>query len=128
MKFINKFICSLFLISFLFMIFSMNNIQVNASDIESQANTFIIKGKGEAGNVDTTEITKQFTEIGQLLSYIGAGVMVAVTSYLGIQYIVSPPDKQGALKEKLIAVVASGIVIFGAYSIWKTVINIVEGF
>ena len=54
-----------------------------------------------------------------MMSYLGAGIMVAVTSYLGVQYLMSPPDKQAALKEKLIGVVVAGIIIFGAYQIWS---------
>ena len=59
-----------------------------------------------------------------MLTYIGAGLLVAATAYLGVQYIISPPDKQGVLKEKLIALVVAGVVIFGAYSIWKQVVDI----
>ena len=102
--------------------------QVNASDIETSATEFINIGKGKAGEVNTNAITTEFSKIGQMLTYVGAGIMVAVTSYLGVQYLISPPDKQGALKEKLIGVVMSGIVIFGAYKIWSIVIDIVSSF
>ena len=127
MKVINKFIFSVFLISLVIMLYSMNNIQANAWEFEGQAKAFISKGKSNA-NIDTSTITNQFKDVGQFLSYVGAGIMVAVTSYLGVQYIMSPPDKQAALKEKLIGVVVSGIVIFGAYEIWSIVVNIVKDF
>ena len=55
---------------------------------------------------------------------IGAGVMVSIATYMGIKYLTAGPDAQAKLKEQLIGVVVSGVVIFGAYFIWSTVINI----
>lgn len=66
--------------------------------------------------------------IGQILTLVGAGTLVAVTSYMGIKYLVSPPDKQAALKQQLIGLVVAGIVIFGAYGIWKAVVNVASQF
>lgn len=82
---------------------------------------------GQSAAISVTSVTSELVPIGQLLSYIGVGVMVAVTGYLGVQYLTSSPDKQGALKEKLVGVVVSGVVIFGAYKIWAWVVGIFEG-
>lgn len=129
MKIIKKMLIAVILVSCIMALYNMYYNKVNAlSDFESQANDFINAGKQSSTKIDTTSITNEFKKIGQILSYIGAGVMVAVTAYLGVQYIISPPDKQGALKEKLIGLVVSGIVIFGAYAIWKLVIGIVSSF
>jgi hypothetical protein len=54
--------------------------------------------------------------------------MVIVTLYMGIKYITATPDSQARLKQQLIGLVVSGIVIFGAYFIWKIVVNIVSKF
>ena len=59
---------------------------------------------------------------------IGAGVYVGVVAFMGIRYMTSSPDKQATLKQQLIGVVVSGIVIFGAYGIWKAVIGVVSNF
>ena len=59
---------------------------------------------------------------------IGAGVMVAVTTYMGIKYLTAGPEAQAKLKVQLIGVVVSGMVIFGAYSIWKLVMQVASQF
>ena len=59
---------------------------------------------------------------------VGAGVLVAVTTYMGIKYLTAGPEAQAKLKVQLIGVVVSGVVIFGAYGIWKTVVNIASKF
>ena len=88
------------------------------SDIDS------FKKAGQENN----DITQNFVNISQILTMIGAGVMVAVTTYMGIKYLMSGPNDQAKLKTQLIGVVVAGIVIFGAFSIWKLIIQIVSTF
>lgn len=78
--------------------------------------------------IDYNKITDEFTGLGQILTTIGAGVMVAVITYMGIKYLTSGPEAQAKLKTQLIGVVVSGFVIFGAYIIWKIVVQIAETF
>ena len=83
-----------------------------------------ISRRGGEGRI----VTKEFVDLGQILTMIGAGVMVAVTAYMGIKYLTAGPEAQAKLKTQLIGVVVSGMVIFGAYYIWKIVITIASGF
>lgn len=99
------------------------------SEMDSDAKSFINTGAKEAKKATkdvTGAVGSNFRGIGQLLTYIGAGVMVAVVSYMGIKYMISPPDKQAALKQQLIGVVVAGVVIFGAYGIWSALISILS--
>lgn len=103
---------------------------VSLEGMESDAKDFIQKGKDSSGDltsvVDT--VTENFQGLGQILTIVGAGVLVAVVSYMGIKYMISPPDKQADLKNRLIYVVVAGIVIFGAYGIWKAILSVVSHF
>ncbi len=101
------------------------------TDMENQGSGFVSAGKGEVEEKSkkvVEAVTKEFSNLGQLLTMIGSGVMVAVVSYMGIKYIISPPDKQAALKQQLIGVVVAGVVIFGAYGIWSAVLMVVSNF
>ena len=99
------------------------------SNMESQAKNFINKGSEAAeGNIDYTNIANEFKGLGQILTMIGAGVMVAVTTYMGIKYLTAGPEAQAKLKVQLTGVVVSGMVIFGAYSIWKLVMQVASQF
>ena len=66
--------------------------------------------------------------ITQILITLGAGVLVAVTTYMGIRYLISSPEEQAKLKTQLIGLVVSGVVIFGAYYIWKIVLQLASEF
>lgn len=98
------------------------------SSMTEQAKGFITAGKSSAANVSVNKITAEFIPIGQILTAIGAGVMVAVTIYMGIKYLTSGPDAQAKLKQQLIGVIVSGMVIFGAYGIWSTALKIASNF
>lgn len=96
---------------------------ITLSDMESKAQNFITAGSNNQ-NIDYTNVTKEFSDLGQILTMIGAGVMVGVTTYMGIKYLTAGPEAQAKLKVQLIGVIVSGMVIFGAYYIWKIVIDI----
>ena len=132
-----KFFIVFVMVNMAISILSWNYFQAEASsfigNIENSADNFIQAGGNAANNQVnlsgvTDSIAENFMGLGQLLTMVGAGVMVAVVSYMGINYIMSPPDKQAALKQQLIGVVVAGIVIFGAYGIWKAVVGIVSNF
>lgn len=133
MSFLKKFLLTFLVLNIIISVAYLNNFESRAdllSEMEDQASDFMEKGKNKADGLDNvvTAVTNEFKGLGQILTMIGAGVMVAVTSYMGIMYIISPPDKQAALKQQLIGVVASGIVIFGAYGIWSAILNVVKKF
>ena len=101
-------------------IYSLFTYHVSA-DMFEDAKKFIDTGEDEAGDIHIDDIQKEFVDLGQVLTTIGAGVLVAVTTFMGIKYIMAGPETQAKLKQQLIGVVVSGIVIFGAYGIWRTV-------
>lgn len=114
----------------LFVVISAFN-TVNADllgDMEGDAQAFIDNGYKQAGKIDYTNIANEFAGLGQILTMVGAGVMVAVTTYMGIKYLTAGPEAQAKLKTQLIGVVVSGVVIFGAYGIWKLVVEIASTF
>lgn len=114
----------------MFVIFSGSNV-VFASDGDSllaniinDIDEFEQTAEDSEITIKPEDVTKDFKSLGQILTMIGAGVMVSIATYMGIKYLTAGPDAQAKLKEQLIGVVVSGVVIFGAYFIWSTVINI----
>lgn len=97
------------------------------TQMQGDIDEFKKAGKGKS-DFKVGDVTKNFVSLAQILTMIGAGVMVAVTTYMGIKYLTSGPEAQAKLKTQLVGVLVAGLVIFGAYFIWKTVINIVSTF
>lgn len=98
------------------------------TQIQSDIASFKSAADKNGGEINLDEVTKPFIGLGQVLTMIGAGVMIAVTTYMGIKYLTAGPEAQAKLKEQLIGVGVAGIVIFGAYFIWQIVINVASTF
>lgn len=114
----------MFLVVFLSYSYSVNALTL--SEMEDKANDFI--DKGAETSIDYTKVTEEFVDLGQILTMIGVGVMVAVTTYMGIKYLTAGPEAQAKLKVQLIGLVVSGVVIFGAYGIWSIVLRMAAKF
>lgn len=119
-----KIICIMIVV---YAVFGINTVTFASFLSEMNAAVGEFQSQGNV-NIDTSEVTKQFKGLGQALTLVGTGVMVAVIAYMGIKYMTSGPEAQAKLKTQLIGVFVSGIVIFGAYHIWKLVLNIVKNF
>ena len=114
----------MFLIVFLSCSYSVNALTL--SEMEDKANDFLDKGAGTS--IDYTKVTEEFVDLGQILTMVGVGVMIAVTTYMGIKYLTAGPEAQAKLKVQLIGLVVSGVVIFGAYGIWSIVLDVASKF
>ena len=120
---------SLLMLIIFVVISAFNNVSASSllDQMQNDADTFLNNGAAQS-NIKYENIAKEFSGLGQILTMIGAGVMVAVTTYMGIKYLTAGPEAQAKLKTQLIGVVVSGIVIFGAYGIWSMVIKIASQF
>lgn len=125
---------SLLIISLFLLIINIviaNSYKVEAltlKDMQDKTQEFLTRGSNESKSIETDGIFDDLVGMGSILTTIGAGILVAVTLYMGIRFITATPEAQAKLKQQLIGLVVSGFVIFGAYFIWKIVINIVEKF
>lgn len=97
-------------------------------EMQEKASAFISAGQAKAGDIQYSQVTEEFVGLGQILTTIGAAIMVAVVTFMGIKYLTAGPEAQAKLKVQLIGVVVAGVVIFGAYTIWSIVVNVAETF
>ena len=95
---------------------------------EEQLNSWQRIGQSGQGDVNMDDVVNPIVDITQILITLGAGVLVAVTTYMGIRYLISSPEEQAKLKTQLIGLVVSGVVIFGAYYIWKIILQLASEF
>ena len=124
-KVLKKIVVAMLLIFILLSLHS--NVQaLSLKEMQDKANKFIEAGSGTS--IEYNKVTDEFEDLAQILTMIGIGVMVAVTTYMGIKYLTAGPEAQAKLKVQLIGLVVSGIVIFGAYGIWSIVLRISSKF
>lgn len=107
--------------------FSSPTYAFNLVDMKNKADGFKEKGQGEANNILSIEsVEEQFIPIGQVLVTIASIVLVIVTLIMAIKYITANPEQKGKLKQQLIGLVVSIVVIYGAVGIWMLIRNLME--
>lgn len=96
-------------------------------NMKDQAISWLDKGKELGNNVlPSTTLQNKFIPIGQVLVTIATIVVLVVTLVMGIKYITANPEEKGKLKQQLIGLVVSIVVIYGAVGIWTLVQNIMN--
>ncbi len=115
------------IICLLFTILSVNS---NASgltwdSIKDGADAFTSAGSNPM--ISDDKIIDAVLPIGQMLTAIGVAVLFGGIVILGIKYMMADPQQKGKLKQQLIGLVVAGVVIFGAYSIWRLAYNFFNG-
>lgn len=131
MKIINmKIIKIVFIIITALLIINALKPESNATSIQSfDEMSVAIKSwmnRGKTGNtgIDANSISTVIVPIVNILTVIGIFVIVGVTIVMGIKYMFASPDAAAKLKQQLIGLVVSAVVVLGATAIWKIVYNI----
>ena len=122
-------VCKIFVLIILILSVICISNKVHANSIAQEMHDDVGEFKKQGNvNVNISDVLKRFVELGKLLTMIGTGTMVAVTGYMGIKYMTSSPETMGKLKIQTVGLLVSGIVIFGAYNIWKITLLIFKDF
>lgn len=103
-------------------------------EIIQEGQNFLNAGKEEMNNgnaqtmptINEGSLKEMSDTIYNILLGIGIVVAVAVGAYLGIQFMVSSVENKAKVKESLIIFVIGCCIVFGAFGIWKVVINVMS--
>ena len=99
-------------------------------DVFGDADEFINQGEQQqngTGGINEEILGDTTNFLYNLLLAIGIVVAVIVGSILGIKYMMGSVEEKAEYKQTLLAYLISCAVVFGAFGIWKLVINILSG-
>ncbi len=116
------------LICILLAFFSVNvqaSSDLSWDSIKDSVDDFENAGKEES-LISTDKIIDAVVPVGQMLTAVGVAVLFGALILLGIKYMTAEPEQKGKLKQQLIGLVIAGIVIFGAFSIWRVAYTFFE--
>ena len=120
-------ICFIILIVFILFILPLNNTYAKSSISE------IVKGADQSflgsGSIDDTTFNNEQLEetsdfIFRILLTIGIIIMMIVGTIIGIKFMISSVDEKADIKKALVPYIVGCAVIFGAFTIWKMVVEI----
>lgn len=122
-----KLLISLFLFLFLIIIIIYPNVvkAITIDGIMSGADSFV-----DIGSSSTTIDQNQLHETSNFIYNILLGfcmvIAVVVGMILGIKYMIASSEDKAEIKETLIPYTVACAITFGAFTIWKIVINIIQ--
>lgn len=109
----------------LFITFSVFGQTVYASNIIQGADNFISAGQSST-KIDQNDIKNVSDIVYNILLALGVIISVIVGLILGIQFMTGSVEQKSKIKESLIPYIAGCVVIFGAFGIWKLVVNLLN--
>ena len=124
MKNIGKISIIIMLLVLAGLLFSNYSQASEISDIFSDADDFLDKGDPVGNAINETQLKETSDFMYKLLMAIGIIVLFIVGTVIGIQYMVASAEDKAKVKEALIPYIVGCIVIFGAFTIWSTVVRI----
>lgn len=90
----------------------------------TDADSFVANSKSDS--IDSKSLQDFSSTIYNIALQIGIGVAVVVGLALGIQFMLAGVDGKADVKKALIAYVVGCIAIFGAFGVWKLVIEVMQ--
>lgn len=130
-----KKVCKIAFILFILLIIFLRVYNVKASDIWSVSRNFLDTGSKVTGTTDElkkvlglSDATKSgFEELIDFLWGLGLLVIFISTIVLGIKYMLVLPQEKSRLKQATTPYIIGVVIIFGALTIWKFVIILLDG-
>ena len=96
------------------------------SDVFTKGKGFIKAGTG-SNKMDTDKIYSLSQSISSVLQIVSVAAALIMIGILGIQYMVGSVEEQAKIKETMTPFIIGCLIAFGASTIWKTVVNILNG-
>ena len=96
-------------------------------DIMSGADSFVNEGESNV-SIDENLLGETAGFLYNMLLAFGIITAVIVGSILGIKYMIGSVEEKAEYKQTLLAYLISCVIVFGAFGIWKLVINILSSF
>lgn len=98
----------------------------SVDDIMGSADDFVSSGSSDVA-LDIGQVQDVSDLIYNTLFIIGVIVAVIISAFLGIKFMTSGVEEQAKVKEALIPFIIGCVVVFGSLTIWKIVLQILEG-
>lgn len=117
----------IYILLVLISIFLINNeVYATAGEIVSGGDAFISIGEKTSSPITTSNMQKLSNSIYNILLTIGIIIAFIIGGIIGIKYMIGGIEGQAEVKNALVPYVLGCVVVFGAFTIWKIVVLILQ--
>jgi len=122
----NKLVIKLLIAVLIVVMFSTSTaMAVTVDDMYNSGMNWISAGNA-TDNVNEGNIKNVSDTIYSILLTIGIIVAVIIAAVLGVKFMMGTVEQQANIKEQLVPFLIGCVIVFGAFTIWKLVINIMQ--
>ena len=97
-----------------------------SDDAVGDAESFISKAGSTDEVIDSNSVQNFSDDVFNILLAFGMVIAVIVGIIIGIQFMISSVDERAKVKETLVVYVIGVVVLVGAFSIWKIIVNLLN--
>ena len=120
-----NFICIILI--FIFILFSNITYSFGLSEVISSGDKFIQEGVQDTNpTIEEDDLQEMSNLLYNALLIIAIAITVVWGMVIGIKFMTGSIEEKAKIKETLIPYIAGCIVIFGAFTIWSLVVNIMN--
>jgi len=92
----------------------------------TKADEFIQKGQSGKDTISEDTVKEMSEIMYNALLVIGVVVAVIIGMVIGIKFMTGSVEEKAKVKETFIAYIAGCVVVFGAFTIWKIIVTILQ--
>ena len=122
-KIVNKIFIVVLLTFCIFSMIPSNIYATSIGEIFQGGDSFISAGQSDG---EMLPIQDMSNIIYNILLIIGVVIAVIVGIIIGIKFMTGSVEEKAKVKESFIAYIAGCVVVFGAFTIWKVVVEIIQ--
>ena len=104
------------------MIITSNTYAKSIDEMITKADGFISSATDNP--IDSTKLKETSDYIYNTLLVIAVAVSVIVGAWLGVKFMIESAEDKAKIKESMIPFVVGCFIVFGAFGIWKIIVNI----
>ena len=98
----------------------------STGEIIEEGDTFIEIGESEEPKIEQSNLKALANTLYNILLVVGIIIAAVLGGVLGIKFLMGRVDEQAEVKTMLVPYIAGCVVIFGAFTIWKIVLLIIQ--
>ena len=99
----------------------------SAGEIVSEGKSFIEAGTQKAeSSISQPELQKMSNTLYNILLVAGIIIAVVMGLLLGLKFIMGSVEQKAEIKGMLVPYVVGIVVIFGAFTIWKIIVDVLQ--
>lgn len=106
--------------------YALGGIITSGDKFENARANYLVNGIHSDMEIDETDLKNVSNTVYNIFLLLGIIIAVIIGMVLGIKFMTGSIEEQAKVKESLVPYIAGCIVIFGAFTIWKIVLEVLK--